>query len=367
MSELVVNAIDLPKEVRECLASIDRNIDINSYDTKASNGYVFFGKNKITNQDVVVKFYYWGGKSVYHAEPQLLTEVDSPNVLKVIDAGFAGPDWAYFLTPMCPGGDLDSIVLGNDASNRRAVRLTEHVLQGLSHLHGKRLLHRDLKPANIFIADGDVGVIGDFGSLRRAPQSTDYVPASSHAILYRPPEAIGGAGKFGYASDIYQVGMVLFQLLGGPLPYDQKAWLSAKQLKTMNEFVDETDAWIYGDRCIEERILKGKIVDVSDLPPWVPKSLLKIVNKATNLKPESRYKTVADFIVALNHILPSIPDWCLKGGVLYLNARTEFMISDIDGKLIVKKRRGGGVWRRDNSYGSNPKLEAIIEKMGSIA
>ncbi len=367
MSELVVNALDLPKEVRECLSSIDKNIDVTSYDTKASNGYVFFGKNKITNQEVVLKFYYWGGKGIYHAEPQLLTEIDSPNVLKVIDAGFAGPDWAYFLTPMCPGGDLDSIVLGNDASNKRAVRLTEHVLQGLSHLHRNRLLHRDLKPANIFIAEGDVGVIGDFGSLKRAPQSNDYVPASSHAIIYRPPEAIGSNGKFGYASDIYQVGMVLFQLLGGPLPYDQKAWLNAKQLKCMGDFVDETDASIYGDRCIEERISKGRIVNVSDLPPWVPKSLVKIVKTATHVKPESRYKSVADFIIALNHVLPSIQDWRLTGGILYLHAATSFMISVTDGKLSVKKRRGEGDWRRDNSHGSNPQLAAIIEKVGAAA
>lgn len=363
MSELVINALDLPKEIRECLLSIEKNIEIIAYDTKASNGYVFFGKNKITRQEVVIKFYYWGGKGAYHAEPRALTEIDSVNVLKVIDAGFAGSAWAYFLTPMCPGGDLDSIVMSSDVSNRRAVKLVDNILHGLSHLHGNRLLHRDLKPSNIFVSEGGVGVIGDFGSLRRVPEDANFVPASSHALLYRPPEAIGSGGSYGYYSDIYQVGMILFQLLGGPLPYDQRAWLNNNQLKKMASLIDETEATIYADRCIEGRINKGKIINTSDLPDWVPTSLIKIVKKSTNVDPNKRYKNVADFIVALNHVLPGISDWILESGVLYLRDSTSYALSLSDGKLIVKKRRGTGAWRRDNSFGCNPNLKDVINKL----
>lgn len=364
MTELVVNAPEMPKEIRDKLLEIDKNIDIVSYDTKASNGYVFFGKNRITEKDVVLKFYYWGGNSSYHAEPQILTEIDSPNVLKVHDAGFAGPKWSYFLTPMCPGGDLDSIVLGSSASNKRAIRLTEHVLNGLSHLHSKRLLHRDLKPSNIFIAEDDVGVIGDFGSLKRAPDTDDYVPASSHAILYRPPEALGSSGKFGYRSDIYQVGLVLFQLLGGPLPYDQKAWLNAKQLSEMSDLIDEIDATIFADRCIETLIGKGKIVRIKDLPVWVPKSLRDIIKKATNIDPEKRFKSVDDFLISLNHASTSVPDWNFDNGILTFNSKTSYMISEDGGHLSVKKKKSGGQWRNDNSFGTNG-LEEIVRKISA--
>jgi serine/threonine protein kinase len=264
---------------------------------------------------------------------------------------------------MCPGGDLDSIALGNDASNKRAVRLTEQILHGLSHLHSKKLLHRDLKPANIFIADGDVAVIGDFGSLKRAPDTDEYVPASSHAILYRPPEAVGANGKFGFKSDVYQVGMVLYQLLGGPLAYDQKTWLSTKQLKIFADYIDEVDASLYGDRCIEERIIKGKIVSIGDLPPWVPKSLVNIVKKSTNVNSEKRYKSVAEFLMAINHASQSVPDWHLTDGALYLNASTSFMITQSPSGLSVRKKRGGADWRRDNSFSKGDDLKSLIAKI----
>lgn len=323
---------------------------------------MFFGSNRITNQDVVVKFYYWGGRNEYHAEPRLLTEIDSANVLKVFDAGYAGPNWAYFLTPLCPGGDLDTVVLGSDASNKRAVRLTENILHGLSYLHSKKLLHRDLKPANIFIDDGDAAVIGDFGSLKRAPEASEYVPASSHALLYRPPEAIGKDGKFGFRSDIYQVGIVLYQLLGGPLPYDQRAWLTAKQLKKMDEYVDEVDASIYGDRCIEERILKGKIINLSDLPLWTPNCLKKIIRIATKSDPKSRYKSVDEFLFALNKASNSVPDWELLNGSLYFRSATSFMISADGDKFVVKKKKAGSEWRNDNSF-KGLDLKAILQRI----
>lgn len=253
MTELLINALDLPDDIRNTLLDIDKNINISSYDTKATNGYVFFGKNRITGVDVVIKFYYWGGLDKYHAEPASLTKIDSENVLKVFDAGYAGKDWAYFVTPMCSGGDLDTIVLGGNTDVRQAVGLTENILHGLAHLHAARFVHRDLKPANVFL-ENDSAVIGDFGSLKKVLDGEETVPASSHAILYRPPEAIGKGGTFGFRSDIYQAGLVLFQLLGGSLPYDPYAWLSKKQLAEAGEIVDEVEKSIFIDRCIEERI-----------------------------------------------------------------------------------------------------------------
>jgi hypothetical protein len=69
--------------VRKTLLKLDESIDIEEFDPKATNGYVFFGRHRILHTKVVVKFYYWGGKTAYHAEPHSMTQVNSPNVLAV--------------------------------------------------------------------------------------------------------------------------------------------------------------------------------------------------------------------------------------------------------------------------------------------
>lgn len=361
MTELLINALELPDDIRKRLLEIDKNIDIANYDNKATNGYVFFGKNKITAVEVVIKFYYWGGLDKYHAEPVSLTKIDSENVLKVFDAGYAGKEWAYFVTPMCSGGDLDTLVLGGNSDIRQAVGLTENILHGLAHLHAARFVHRDLKPANVFL-ENDIAVIGDFGSLKKVLDGEETVPASSHAILYRPPEAIGKGGNFGFRSDIYQVGLVLFQLLGGSLPYDPYAWLSKKQLAQAGEIVDEVEKCIFIDRCIEERISKGKIANSKDLPAWVSKPLRTIVKRATSVDPGKRFQNVADFLAALNNATPSIYPWRLEEGALYLDGATAFKITEHDGVLRVAKRRGAA-WRNDNSFPKDATLETIIAQI----
>ena len=110
-------------------------------------------------------------------------------------------------------------------SNRTALEYSYQILSGLSCLHSERFLHRDLKPSNIYLTEGNIAVIGDFGSVKKLPDGEQSISASSHSILYRSPESIN-LKKYGISGDIYQVGVILYQLLGGILHYDGMAWLS---------------------------------------------------------------------------------------------------------------------------------------------
>lgn len=96
MSSLFVDGVSAPQEIKEQLRTLARDIEFTREVTKGGNGYLFFGKNRILDTSIAVKFYYWGGNTKYHAEPNILANIDSPHILTVQNAGLLNGDWAYF-------------------------------------------------------------------------------------------------------------------------------------------------------------------------------------------------------------------------------------------------------------------------------
>lgn len=186
MTTLYIDGSGAPEAIRKSLRELSKNIQFHREDLKAANGYVFFGTNRVTGTHVAIKYYYWGGKTQYHAEPRQLAQLDAENVLKILDAGLIDSNWAYFMTPTCVGGDIDSAVESNPLGLRTAIDYIYQTLAGLSHLHGSRYLHRDIKPANLYLTDTGKVVIGDFGSVKFLPETQSTIPASSHSLIYRP-------------------------------------------------------------------------------------------------------------------------------------------------------------------------------------
>ena len=82
MTQLLLDSVNAPIEIRESLKALS-NITFEKQSNKGANGYLFFGRNRILNQRVAVKYYYWGGDRAEHAEPQQLAEIDSPHVIRV--------------------------------------------------------------------------------------------------------------------------------------------------------------------------------------------------------------------------------------------------------------------------------------------
>lgn len=71
MSSLFVDGVSAPQEIKEQLRTLARDIEFTREVTKGGNGYLFFGKNRILDTSIAVKFYYWGGNTKYHAEPNM--------------------------------------------------------------------------------------------------------------------------------------------------------------------------------------------------------------------------------------------------------------------------------------------------------
>ncbi len=364
MSALYIEGTNAPPDIKKALHDLSKDIAFTKEDSKAANGYVFFGVNRITERRVVVKFYYWGGKAEYHAEPKHLAQIESDNVLKIQSAALLDNKWAYFITPDCANGDLDEILQSTILGNHNALDYTYQVLSGLSHLHGKRFLHRDIKPANIYLHENGVAVIGDFGSVKKIPDAQSVIPASSHSVLYRPPESITN-NLYGVAGDTYQAGIVLYQLLGGVLPYDGRAWLSRRELEHYESLPLSPDQDVFVDQCIKAKIVAGRLLDLSTLPPWVPKTLKRLVNKACHPDHNRRFQNASTFMAKIHELRPTTLDWRIVDGLPILAGNPSYRIVEKNDSLRVEKRRGGE-WRNDNTF-VGTTLEELVDEISQKA
>jgi len=358
MTPLYIEGINAPDEIKECIKKLSSDFTFYRESSKGANGYLFFGDNKITNAKIALKFYYWGNNKDFHAEPQKLSQINSENVIKILNASFLNDEWAYFITPLCEYGDIDDFIETTDIGNHKAIDIVSQILIGISYLHHERFIHRDLKPSNIYLCDEEKVVIGDFGSVKHIPEGLNTIPASSHSILYRPPESVT-TNSYGLSGDIYQIGIVLYQLLGGYLPYHEMAWLNKKELSHYNKLTNDVDKSIFIDQCLKHKIIKSKLLDISSLPPWVPDNIRRVIKKACHKDPTKRFSTASDFKAKLHQIKPQVLDWSLIDGIpTLIKNGTTFIIVDENKTLKVKKKRTTD-WRYDNSYTGT--LSEIIE------
>lgn len=353
-----LNGIKEPA-VRTAVAELSDSIDFRKLSTKGANGYVAFGHHTILNRDVAVKCYYWGGEDRYHAEPRRLALIESPNVTEIHHAEHIDDEWSLFITPYYRQGDLDDLIAGSTPSVHGAIDLVAGVLAGLSHLHAESFIHRDLKPENIFLSDDGHAVIGDFGSVKLIPESEEQIPGSGHSLLYRPPESVEH-NMYGRTGDIYQCGVLLYQLLGGPLPSAEVAWLNKRERRRYNAMSDPVDRTLFVDQVLKQKITKGRLLSPKQVKPWVPRPLLRVVRKAANKDPASRYATVANFMATLNRTKLRIPDWKKVGDTVVMEiGKTRRRVREADGDTWRVERPRGSAWQRDGSFDEGSLSELV--------
>jgi serine/threonine protein kinase len=235
----------------------------------------------------------------------------------------------------------------------------------VSYLHGEGYVHRDLKPSNLFVTDDGSRVIGDFGSVVHIGENDVANSLSKHSIIYRPPEDFEG-NQFYRQGDIYQLGMVLYQLLGGELPYEIENWLTPQQIAS-GARLDEFEKQIFYNAAIEARIHKGKVLKLKSMPDYVPDTLKRVIRKACNLNKDSRYPTAADLLATLNNIRRRVFDWRINDGVLTLRNRTRaYRIVPAGGQFHIEKQVSAG-WRRQRDLSSETMASAIISVERTIA
>ncbi len=332
---------------------LSESYEFSGSETKGANGYVFFGTNRVTGVQVAIKFYYWGDQPQLHAEPRILAQCSSENVVPIQVAELVGDGWAMFVTPRLIG-DLEEAINRERFSLHRALDAARDIYGGLCSLHGHGIVHRDLKPANILISNQGRAVIGDFGSVATlSPESLDAV-ASSHSILYRPPESFE-ANRYTKLGDLYQVGVLVHEMLGGPLPILPGDWVQPKNLREYHALATEFEQSQYVDLEISTKIRAGKLLRSLPLPFCVPNRVRLFIKKQVSIDPGARARSAADAMSTLLSLRRASLDWYMEGmEAIGCGNGVVVRVEPVGQNVEVHVDRGKGL-RRDRSLeGSSP-------------
>jgi serine/threonine-protein kinase len=167
----------------------------------------------------------------FEAERQALALMDHPNIAKVHDAGQTASGQPYFVMELVKGVPITEYCDQNRVPIRQRLELFLHVCQAVQHAHTKGVIHRDLKPSNVLVTlhDGTpVPKVIDFGIAKALGQQlTDKTLFTGFAQmigtpLYMSPEQAGQSGlDIDTRSDIYSLGVLLYELLTGTTPFDK--------------------------------------------------------------------------------------------------------------------------------------------------
>lgn len=352
---------ELPQEVQNGLAELEEHYTEFQENKRGKNGFLFFAKNRVTEQEVAIKFYA-GEEGIHqHDEPRQLAAINSPNVLPILDARIVEQEWGYFITPRCHEGDLDDLITTSPSAHF-ALDTAIGICNGVSELHAARMLHRDLKPGNIVIDSGRPR-IADFGSVKALAEGDDSTNASRHSILYRPPESFA-SNQYSIKGDVYQVGLLVYQLLGGDLPYDGIEYLNRNDLREYNRIGDPIDKSIFVDSVIKRRAETGTLVNFSTLPPWVSTSAKRHLKSIIYSDKENRLPTIAEVAAVLTQVRATILNWQYIEDVITLHKpNSTIQIRQCrDGEYAAFKRNNGGVFRRMPRLKS-PQMSKLINRI----
>jgi eukaryotic-like serine/threonine-protein kinase len=221
----------------------------------------------------------------FRREASAAAGLSHPNIVTVYDRGEAEGSY-YIVMEHLPGPDLKAIIRQRGKlAPRQAVDAALQVLAALSAAHRRNVIHRDIKPQNVLVAEDGHLKVTDFGIARAGDDAgmTEIGSVIGTAQYLSPEQARGE--DVTTASDCYSVGILLYELLTGRVPFD-------------------------GDKPVAVAMRQINEVPVSPrvIVPQIPPQLSDIVMKALEKRPGSRYRTAEEFSDTLLAVRASLPE-----------------------------------------------------------
>ena len=214
----------------------------------------------------------------FYQEAESAARLSHPNIVNTYDVGREG-DTYYIVMELVDGPSLAEIIAADGRLPEPvAIDYAAQICNGLAFAHRQGLLHRDIKPANILVTKDDVVKLSDFGIARAVSQQTMALTKPGlvmGSVYYISPEQAQGH-ELHESSDLYSVGIVLYQMLTGELPYSGESPVTVA-LKHIGDPVPTLDPQLHG----------------------ASPALASIVNKLLQKRPDNRFHSASEAATAL--------------------------------------------------------------------
>ncbi len=286
--------------------------------------------------------------SRFKNEAKSAAGLSHPNIVSVYDVG-DDKGFHYIVMELVEGITLKKFIEKKGRLEvREAVGISIQIAQGMEAAHEHGIIHRDIKPQNIMISrDGKVKV-ADFG-IAKVVSSDTYTQNAVGSVHYLSPEQARG-GYYDERSDIYSLGVTLYEMLTGQLP-----------------FGGESDVSV----ALKHIQLEAK--PAKELVPSIPYSLDKVVQKCMQKHPENRYSSASDLIIDLKHSITN-PDGDfvrINSGVegrtrTFTNAETSEIKNQTAVQDVQRPVRNDKYSNQKNQYNNGKVLREEYEELETI-
>jgi len=217
----------------------------------------------------------------FRAEAVAAARLSHPGVVRVFDTG-VDEEICYIVMELVEGPTLAESLAGHGLPGpAETVRVARNILDALSHAHAAGVVHRDVKPTNVLTGDDAVKVT-DFGIAKAAFTGTDLTATGKllGTAKYLAPEQAAGGSVDGRA-DLYAVGIVMYEMLTGRVPFEAETDLATAML-----------------RLAEPPTPPGA------LRAGIPRDLEKVVMRALSMGPDDRFQSAEEMSAALDGVVP---------------------------------------------------------------